>query len=283
VCTDAGNDADAESRQTARRRDRVAGLAAAIVCVVYAVLSAREGASAPPRHLDVGPQTTAPPSRYLVAPVNAATIAKEFTAVQVAILEKLNRRDVEHLIRLKEMIVPDAWLDDELSYSPLPAAWPWAAAMPKAIVVHQPSQVWGAYETGRLVRWGPVSSGRKETPTPAGVYSLTWKSKSRVSTDNDQWVLKWYFNFINARGISFHQFELPGLPASHACVRLLERDAIWLYDWGEQWTLTPDRRQVATPGTTVVIHGTYDFGRLPPWVAPEWWQTKIALPIDLAR
>ena len=223
------------------------------------------------------------PIRYAVAMVNAATITKDFTPAQLALLEKLNRRDVEHLLRLKEMIVPDTWVDDELAYSPLPMEWAWAVGMAKAIVVHQPAQVWGAYEAGNLVRWGPVSSGRKETATPPGAYALTWKARSRVSTDNDQWLLKWYFNFINARGISFHQFELPGVPASHACVRLLERDAIWLYAWGEQWVLTPDRRQVATPGTPVLVHGAYDFGNPPPWAATDWWRSKIALPVDLAR
>ena len=114
------------------------------------------------------------------------------------------------------MIVPEVWPSepadaDELAYGVLPATWEWATERNKAIVVLQPEQVFGAYEFGKLVRWGPVSSGRKETSTPAGTYNLTWKTKSRTSTDNDQWLLKWYFNFINSRGVSFHQFELPGL------------------------------------------------------------------------
>jgi lipoprotein-anchoring transpeptidase ErfK/SrfK len=247
--------------------------AAATIAPKIPSAAARSAASA---------QAPTPTIQYAVAPVDAATLSTDFMPARLALLEKINRRDVEHLARLKEMIVPDAWLDDELAYSPLPAEWPWAAALPKAIVVHQPGQVWGAYESGRLVRWGPVSSGRRETPTPPGVFSLTWKAKSRVSTDNDQWLLEWYFNFVNARGISFHQFDLPGLPASHACVRLLERDAIWLYEWGEQWALTRDGRQVVTPGTPVVVYGTYDFGKPPPWMTVEWWQTKIVLPLDLA-
>ena len=220
---------------------------------------------------------------YRVEAVEPPTLKKRFTADQLAVLEKLNRRDLAHLIRLDQMIVPAEWPLDELAYSPLPVEWPWAADKPKALIVDQPSQVFGAYEQGRLVRWGPVSSGRKETATPPGMYSLTWKSKSRVSTDNDQWILKWYFNFINSRGISFHQFDLPGLPASHACVRLLERDAKWLYEWGEQWVLTADRREVAMPGTPVVVLSTFDFDRPAPWLAVEWWQTKLILPADPAR
>ena len=74
---------------------------------------------------------------------------------------------------------------------------------------------------------------------------------------------------MNERGVSFHLFDLPGYPASHACVRLLLRDAQWLYGWGEQWKLDETKRKVTTPGTPVVVLGTYpSSARLPrgcPW------------------
>jgi hypothetical protein len=205
------------------------------------------------------------------------------TAAQLGILEKLNRVDLVHLARETTVIVPDRWSDDELEYSPLPQSWAWAASQPKLIVVHQPAQVFGAYEAGRLVRWGPISSGRQITPTPAGFYHLTWRSKSRRSTDNSEWILKWYFNFFNERGVSFHQFELPGRPASHACVRLLDRDAKWIYDWGESWVLAEDKHHVAKEGSAVLALGTYDFKQPPPWLALDWWQQGIALPEDPLR
>lgn len=219
------------------------------------------------------------PPVYRIAPFAVAD-QRQFTPEQLAILEKLNRRDVVHLARLTEVIAPDAWRDDELEYSPMPRDWTWAAQFPKLIVVHQPSQVFGAYENGHLVRWGPVSTGRTERPTPAGFFHLTWRSRSRRSTENNAWILNWYFNFINERGISFHEFELPGRPASHACVRMLERDAKWLYDWGEQWQLSPDRMQVAAEGSPVLILGTYDFKRPPPWLALVWWAQPLTLPPD---
>ena len=73
-------------------------------------------------------------------------------------------------------------------------------------------------------------------------------------------MLEWYFNFVNARGVSFHQFDLPGYAASHACVRLLQRDAQWLYGWGDQWKLSEDRRAVVVPGTPVLIMGVFGHG-----------------------
>jgi hypothetical protein len=221
------------------------------------------------------------PITYRVEPLAAGELPKRFTPAQLALLEKLNRRDVAHLARLTELVVPDSWpadgIEDELAFSPLPAEWPWAAALPKALVVHQPGQVFGAYAYGRLVRWGPVSTGRKETPTPSGAFNLTWKSKSRRSTDNDAWLLKWYFNFINSRGVSFHEFDLPGTAASHACVRLLTRDAMWIYEWGEQWVLSPDGRTVITPGTTVVVLGEVDWKNAAPWTSVDWWRTPLQL------
>ena len=42
--------------------------------------------------------------------------------------------------------------------------------------------------------------------------------------------MNWCFNFHNLRGLAFHEYSLLGRPASPACVRLLERDAMWLYN-----------------------------------------------------
>jgi hypothetical protein len=221
---------------------------------------------------DVAPS---PSPHYSLIPVprTPADLRKQFTGAQIALLEKLNRRDADHLLRAEPaipgLVAPDLWIDDELAFSPMPAECDWAAPHGKALVVHQPMQVFGAYENGQLVRWGPVSTGRRETPTPAGEYRLTWRSRKRRSTDNDAWVLEWYFNFVNERGVSFHQFDLPGYPASHACVRLLQRDAMWIYGWGEQWTLDPgDRRKIVTPGSPVWIAGVCDDKSPGAWTDP---------------
>ena len=226
---------------------------------------------------------TAAPQSFTIEPLpkSEKELQDRFTASQIDLLEKLNRRGREHLVRAEPpgpgLVVPQTWQDDELAHSPLPRGWTATAAHPKYVVVHQPFQVFGAYENGRLVRWGPISSGRKETPTPTGSFNLTWRSRKRTSTDNDAWVLEWYFNFINSRGISFHQFDLPGYAASHACVRMLQRDAQWLYGWGDQWTLSADRRSVERPGTPVLVIGAFAHGRPGPWTALP----ALAAPIDL--
>jgi lipoprotein-anchoring transpeptidase ErfK/SrfK len=234
----------------------------------------------------VAAQAPAAPYRFEPLPKTAAELARRFTPAQIDILEMVNRRDRGHLIRADPptpgLLVPANWSDEPLAYSPFPPTWPAAESRPKVIVVHQAMQAFGAYEKGRLVRWGPVSTGRKETPTPEGSFNLTWRARSRRSTDNEDWLLEWYFNFVNERGVSFHLFDLPGYPASHACVRLLLRDAQWLYGWGEQWSLDDDRREVMMPGTPVLILGVYPFGAAPAWLSLDALAAPLALPAALA-
>lgn len=200
-----------------------------------------------------------------------------FTAIQLTVLEKLNRTDVVHLPRLDQLVVPSVWYADDLQYSPFPLRYPAAVPLPKLLVVDQPAQAFAAYEEGRLVRWGPVSSGRRAYPTPSGLFHLNWRSRGRHSTVNPQWYMKWYFNFENARGLALHSYTLPGYPASHACVRLLERDAIWIYGWGEGWTRGA-RGEVVQRGTPLLISRQYAFGALPPWRSLEYLARGIELP-----
>jgi len=139
------------------------------------------------------------------------------------------------------------------------------SAKPKTLVVDIPAQVFGAYELETLVRWGPVSSGGARHPTPPGRYHLNWNARIRISSVNDSWILPWYFNFDDVSGYGFHEYSLPGRPASHGCIRLLESDAQWLFHWGR-------------PGTPVMVHGRYDFSSSRPWMQPAWWSRGVTLP-----
>jgi len=208
-----------------------------------------------------------PATRYRLIPT-PPDLAAAYGPEELELLEMLNRADVDHLPRLDSLVVPDEWDPDPLHHSPLPRTIPEFTSLPKALIVHQPGQVFGAYEGGELVRWGPVSSGREAHPTPSGRHYLTWRSRGRTSTVNPDWYMEWYFNFHNRRGISFHQYALPGRPASHACLRLLERDARWIYDWGEEWELDDRGWEVEEEGTPVWILGEYDFHAPPPWLDP---------------
>lgn len=212
------------------------------------------------------------------APRNLAALTRSYSSEQLGILEKLNRADRNHLGRLPSIVVPEEWTSDELAYSVLPLTYPSADHLPKLLVVFIPGQIFGAYEWGTLVYWGPVNTGARASQTPAGLFSLNWKSLGHTSTVDPDWFMPWYFNFSNRQGLAFHQYSLPGRPASHGCIRLLERDAIWLYNWGEPWQLDASRTRVLRPGTPVFIVGSYDFASDPPWRSPEWQAGTIELP-----
>jgi hypothetical protein len=227
-------------------------------------------------------QADQPPGALLVYRVERLAetgrdLRRRFSGIQLAVLEKLNRADVARLPRLDEVVVPSAWYEEDLPYSPFPLRYGAAVHMTKLLVVDQPAQAFAAYETGRLVRWGPVSSGRQAHPTPSGLFHLNWRSRGRHSSVNPQWYMEWYFNFESRRGLALHSYVLPGYPASHSCVRLLERDAIWIYDWGEGWTRST-RGAVVKQGTPLVIAGHYAFGAPPPWRSLEYLTRGIALP-----
>jgi len=207
-------------------------------------------------------------------------LTRSFSPRQIELLEKLNRADREALARLRRLVVPDQWRDDELAYSPLPDKYPAAEIYPKWLVVVQSHQVFGAYESGRLVRWGPVSSGRKSAPTPSGQFHLNWRSKGRQSTIDPDWFMPWYFNFENFLGLSLHQYSLPGTPSSHSCIRLLERDAVWLFSWGVPWTLDAAGRVEIQQGTPLLIVGRYDFERPPPWLDAAMMSVELPLDAD---
>lgn len=203
-----------------------------------------------------------PPVTYHLEPTQPLS---RFSPKQRNLLEKLNRVDGAHLGEWKHLIVPSRWDLDELAYSPMPQSIQSSSDRPQTLVVDLPAQVFGAYEFGALVRWGPVSSGGLGRATPPGHYHLQWSERVRISSLNDSWVMPWYFNFDTSTGFAFHQYSLPGRPASHGCIRLLKSDAIWLFHWGRS-------------GTPVTVVGQYDFSGERPWMEPAWWSHGVTLP-----
>ncbi|HKQ75298.1 MAG TPA: L,D-transpeptidase [Blastocatellia bacterium] len=193
-----------------------------------------------------------------------AQLRSEIGEEKLAIALKLNRIDAQHLRADVTLVIPEQDAD-LITYSPFPHKLEIARDTPKLLLVSRRVQAFGAYEFGKLVRWGPTSTGKKATPTPVGLYHTNWKSKATRSSVNAAWLLPWYFNIDNNTGISFHQYDLPGYPASHGCIRLLADDGAWIYGWADQWTLSTDRRRVETHGTPVIVFGEYDYRTPAPW------------------
>ncbi len=183
---------------------------------------------------------------------------------RLTLLLKLNRIDLRHARTGDTLALPADTTLGELDLAPLPTRLPALDSVPKLIVVAQRVQAFAAYEWGHLVYWGPTSRGKRATPTPNGLFHTNWKARKTRSTENPAWILPWYFNIENERGVSLHQYDLPGIPASHACIRLLGPDAEWLYRWADQWRVEQGTI-VAGSGTPVIIFGAYRFDARPPW------------------
>lgn len=165
-----------------------------------------------------------------------------------------------------KLIVPDTLATDLMFYSPFPKELDLLDSIPKTVLIAQRIQAFGLYENGKLIKWGPVSSGKQSTPTPNGLHYGNYKSKRKISTVNSSWILPYYFNFMNFEGVGVHQYLLPGFPASHACVRLDMEHAKFIYDWAEQWQLDSRGRTLERNGTPFMVFGEYDFkAETPPW------------------
>ncbi|MDB5228857.1 MAG: protein containing ykud domain [Bacteroidota bacterium] len=189
----------------------------------------------------------------------------KYDSTQKQIIEALNRLSPGRIRLGSTVAIPDTFLTNWMQYSPFPSELNSFDTIPKLIVIEQRVQAFGAYENGKLVRWGPASTGRKAKPTPTGLLYTNYKAKLKISTIDGDWKMPWYFNIQNKSGIGMHQFLLPGYAASHSCIRLLERDAFWIFNWADQWVLTENGAAVANNGTPVIVFGNYGYGETPPW------------------
>ena len=190
---------------------------------------------------------------------NAADVSK------IEIVTAINRTDKKNLAKQDSIVIPNDFSGDVVYYLPFPLEINYLADVSKVLLFSYPTQTFAAYENGVLVYSGPTNMGRKKDKTPTGLFYTNWKAEETTSTFNDEWDLKWNFNIENKLGVGFHEYELPGYPASHSCLRLLEKDAKFLYDWADQWVLA-DKETVKVKGTPVIVFGSYDFEEPKPWL-----------------
>ena len=184
---------------------------------------------------------------------------------KLELVTAVNRTDAKNLIKMDSILIPTDFTGDKVFYLSFPLEVSYLKEVSKILIFSYPSQTFAAYENGILTYSGPTNMGRKKDKTPTGLFFTNWKAEETTSTFNDEWDLKWNFNIENKLGVGFHEYELPGYPASHSCLRLLEKDAKFLYNWANQWILE-DKETVKVKGTPVVIFGSYDFDAPKPWL-----------------
>lgn len=110
----------------------------------------------------------------------------------------------------------------------------------KEIIVDQEKLAWGAYDAeGNLVFWGPISSGRDKCSdsnnscrTQTGSYRFFSKESDKcrsgvfpIGKGGAKMPYCMYFH----KGFAMHGADdMPGVRASHGCVRMFTQDAKWL-------------------------------------------------------
>ena len=201
------------------------------------------------------------------------------------LVELLNRQAIENTPLGDTLVVPTQYGLDFRAYSPFPRYYPGAHNFEKLFIIHKKIQAFAAYEYGKLARWGAVNTGDPDsTATPTGRFNFNWKEKERVSTlspPGEEWRMRWVFNFHAARGIHIHQYSMPtGGPASHGCVRLIDADARWIYNWADPWQTTKGHMTPASaqgklldPGTMVLVIGDDPKG------TPQPFEYKARYPV----
>ena len=182
------------------------------------------------------------------------------------LVELLNRKLVPNTNIGDTLIVPSEFETDFRAYSPFPLYYSGGAEFEKLFIIEKSIQAFAAYQNGQLVRWGIVNTGSEDSRTPNGRYNFNWKTEYRVSSlspPGEPWEMYWVFNFHLARGIHTHQYAMPtGGPTSHGCVRLIDADAEWVYNWAETWRTTSSKKgfptsygRITEPGTVVLVVG----------------------------
>ncbi len=205
--------------------------------------------------------------KYHLIPVNEQSkawinVIKSDDSLKVILF--LNRVDKRYIFWPDSLVLPDTFVKDIMAYAPFPTQMEILKAVPKIIYFSYYAEAFAVYENGKLIRWGPVSMGSFYTQTPTGLYHTNWKAPLAISQEHRDWLMHWFFNLDNYNGISMHEYDMPGFPASHACIRLHDADAKWLYTWAEKWICSTNTK-IDAYGTPVIIYGSYPYGKRKPW------------------
>jgi hypothetical protein len=194
----------------------------------------------------------------------------------------VNRKDLQFFRIGDTVIIPSAIHEDLRVYSVFPHYYGGADSLPKLVVVSNTFQSYACYEHGKLVRFAACNTGEERKPTFPGRYAMNWRDKLRHSSIDSTWELPWTWNIHLYAGSAFHQFEMPGRPVSHSCIRQFMDDAEWLFRWGQQGQIdTAKRKYIPMTGTPVIIVDVFDFSRKH---GGAWWdlgsnkETFVRLP-----
>ncbi|MBI2794967.1 MAG: L,D-transpeptidase [Ignavibacteria bacterium] len=190
------------------------------------------------------------------------------TWTKYRVLTLLNRKDIQFVRIGDNLVLPDTFVSDLRAYSIFPVWYEGGERVDKIVFISNKWQCYACYKYGLLVRFAAANTGEEGKPTLPGRYAVNWKQRKRISSLDSTWILPFTVNFHQYAGNAFHQFEMPGRPVSHSCVRQFLSDAEWLYHWVRPARLDSNKRPIMFTGTPVIITDVFDFSkkRGGPWL-----------------
>lgn len=184
------------------------------------------------------------------------------------LVQRVNRT-YNHLWAGKEIAVPKN-IDNLTIFDVSPFPLKIASEHEKQIVVDQEKLAWSAYDAdGNLMMWGPVSTGRdkcsdsnKSCRTLTGIFRFFSKENEKCVSDVfpiGKGGAKMPYCMFFHKGFALHgSDDIPGVRASHGCIRMFVQDAQWLnHNFVE---LSSDRNSFR--GTKVTVRPLNDSERI---------------------
>lgn len=155
------------------------------------------------------------------------------------LVKRINRQNIE-LSRGMHIAIPKNLTEDYLTYAPLPGYIPPPGKKLILVSINPDTLAWGAYNSdGALVNWGPAVGGKRYCSdinrgcaTKTGQFEVYRKGgagcvSTKYPVGKGGAPMPWcmYFN----GGFAMHgSYDVPGINASHGCIRLFVSDAAWL-------------------------------------------------------
>ena len=102
------------------------------------------------------------------------------------------------------------------------------------IIVDRIKNLFSVYKHGLLIYWGPITRAKTMKYTVPGRFQIRNKWRLIYSRKYGNAPMPYALHIIG--NVCSHIGAMVGHPDSHGCVRLLEGDAIWLYNWATRGT-----------------------------------------------
>lgn len=173
-----------------------------------------------------------PPDKTIELSWQKISSLRDLDTALIPYIEKINGVDKKYFVG-KTLLVPKD-VEAGKNYSPLPVYDSLLAGCDSVVVIFLGHSLFGVYEQGKLIAWGPITRGKRITSTPQGEYTV--RNKWRLIYSNKYGGVPMPYALHLFGNICIHQGPMVGRGASHGCIRLFKRDAQWLYIWARQGT-----------------------------------------------